>query len=87
MLRGGVAYLAGASTLPEYRNQRVFTTLLRRRLETAHARGYRVALVHAEPMSRRIVVRHGFREVGRYRIYAWMPVMDMAVIRSLVRDD
>lgn len=87
MLRGGVAYLGGASTLPAHRGQHVYSTLLRRRLEAARAKEYHVAMIHAEPMSRRVVSRYGFREYGRYRIYAWMPVIDMAVIRSLVPDE
>lgn len=87
ILRGGVAYLAGASTLPAQRNKHVYSTLLRRRLELACARGYHIAIIHAEPMSRRIVARFGFAEYGRYRNYAWMPVIDMDVIRSLVPDE
>ncbi len=87
MLQAGIAYLGGAATLPEYRGQKVYSTLLRRRLEAAHARGYNVAAIHAEPMSRRIVVRYGFKECARQYLYAWMPVMDMNVIRSLVPQD
>ncbi|MBI5879523.1 MAG: GNAT family N-acetyltransferase [Chloroflexi bacterium] len=87
ILRGGVAYLGGASTLPDNRNRHIYSTLLRRRLEVARAGGHHVAMIHAEPMSRRIVERYGFREYGRYRIYAWMPVIDLNVIRSLVPDE
>ncbi|HUS17325.1 MAG TPA: GNAT family N-acetyltransferase [Chloroflexia bacterium] len=86
-LRGGVAYLAGAATLPAYRGQHVYSTLLHRRLADAHARGYGIATIDAEPMSKRVVTRYGFREYHKTLIYAWMPVIDMAVIRSLVPDE
>jgi GNAT superfamily N-acetyltransferase len=86
-LVAGVAYMGGASTLPEYRGQRIYSTLLRRRLEAAHERGYKLASVSAQPMSRRVVARYGFKEYGRMYVYGWMPVMDAAVIRSLVSDD
>jgi hypothetical protein len=44
-------------------------------------------MIHAEPMSRRVVSKYGFKEYGRAYLYAWMPVIDMAVIKSLVPDD
>lgn len=87
IFRGGLAYLGGAATLPAYRSQKVYSTLLRRRLEVARDRGYQMAAIHAEPMSRRVVARYGFTEYARFYLYAWMPVMDLAVIRSLVPDD
>jgi hypothetical protein len=86
-LRNGIAYLAGASTLPAYRNRRIYSTLLRRRLEDARAAGYHIAAIHAEPMSRRVVSRYGFKEYARVHMYAWMPVIDMEVIRLLVPDE
>ena len=86
-LRCGLAHLTGGSTLPALRSQHIYSTLLRRRLEDAHARGYQVATLDAEPMSRRVVSRYGFKEYARKRIYGWMPVMDPAVIRSLVPQD
>jgi GNAT superfamily N-acetyltransferase/ketosteroid isomerase-like protein len=84
VMRSGVAYLGGAATLPEFRGQKVYSTLLRRRLEDARARGYHLAAINAEPMSRRIVTRYGFKEYARICIYGWMPVMDVDVIKSLV---
>jgi GNAT superfamily N-acetyltransferase len=87
ILGTGIAYLGGASTLPQYRGQRIYSTLLRKRLETAHARGYHVAAIHAEPMSRRVVSKYGFKEYGKAYLYAWMPVIDMKVIQSLVPVD
>jgi ribosomal protein S18 acetylase RimI-like enzyme len=83
----GHAYLGGAATLPEFRGQRIYSTLLRRRLEDARELGLRMATIDAEPMSRRIVTRYGFKEYGKIAIYAWMPVMDMEVIRNLVPDE
>jgi GNAT superfamily N-acetyltransferase len=87
ILTMGVAYLGGSSTLPAYRSQHVYSTLLRRRLDEAQARGYNVAMIHAEPMSRRVVSKYGFKTYGMAYLYAWMPVIDMAVIKSLVPDD
>jgi GNAT superfamily N-acetyltransferase len=87
LFEGGVAYLGGASTLPAYRSRHIYSTLLRRRLEDARDRGYHIAAIHAEPMSRRVVSRYGFQEYAQVRVYGWMPVMDLAVIKSLVPDD
>jgi GNAT superfamily N-acetyltransferase len=86
-LRGGLAYLSGAGTLPGLRGRKIYSTLLRRRLEKARERGYHLAAIQAEPMSRRVVVRYGFKEYGRTYAYAWMPVIDMDVIKSLIPDD
>jgi GNAT superfamily N-acetyltransferase/ketosteroid isomerase-like protein len=86
-LKAGVAHLGGAATLPEYRNQKVYSSLLRRRLETARAAGYNIATIHAEPMSRRVVARYGFETQAMFDVYAWMPLMDPAVIATLVQDD
>jgi len=83
-LKSGVAYLGGAATLPEFRGQKVYSTLLRRRMEVAHAHGYHIAAINAEPMSRGIVARYGFKEYARMFIYGWMPEMDVEVIKSLV---
>jgi hypothetical protein len=84
ILEGGIAYLGGSGVLPEFRGRRVYGTLLRRRLEEAQARGYHVAAINAEPMSRPIVTKYGFKEYSRSYIYGWMPVMDVDVIKSLV---
>ena len=83
-LKSGVAYLGGAATLPEFRGQKVYSSLLRRRLQDARAHGYHIAAINAEPMSRRIVTHYGFKEYARSYIYGWMPVMDADVIKSLV---
>ena len=87
LLRGPIAYLAGAATLPEYRGKRIYSSLLRTRLEQARAAGREIATIHAEPMSRRVVAKYGFEPVAWYRMYAWMPEMDPAVIATLVQTD
>ena len=86
-LRAGVAHLGGAATLPEFRGRRIYPTLLRRRLEDARAKGYHLAVIEAGPMSQPVVSRYGFKSYGRNAVYAWMPVIDMDVIRSLVPQD
>jgi predicted N-acetyltransferase YhbS len=83
-LRGGIAYLGGAATLPEFRGQHIYSTLVRLRLEEARARGYHLAVINAEPLSRPIAARCGFKEYARVYIYGWMPVIDRDVIKSLV---
>jgi ketosteroid isomerase-like protein len=83
-LQSGVAYLGGAGTLPEFRGQKIYSTVLRRRMESAHERGYHIAAVGAEPLSRPILAHYGFKEYARAYIYGWMPVIDLDVIKSLV---
>jgi predicted N-acetyltransferase YhbS len=84
LLEGGVAYLGGSGVLPAFRGQRLYATLLRCRLEEARARGYHVAAINAEPLSRPIVAKYGFKEYARSYIYGWMPAIDVDVIKSLV---
>jgi predicted N-acetyltransferase YhbS len=84
LLEGGIAYLGGSGVLPDFRGHRVYATLLRRRLEEAHTRGYHLAAINAEPLSRPIVAKYGFKEYARIYIYGWMPVIDVDVIKSLV---
>jgi ribosomal protein S18 acetylase RimI-like enzyme len=85
-LQSGVAYLGGAATLPAFRNRKIYSTLLRRRLEIAREEVYEVAVIHAEPMSRRVVSRFGFETQAMYYVYGWMEPMDLEVIRTLVQD-
>ncbi|CAG0933035.1 hypothetical protein TFLX_02860 [Thermoflexales bacterium] len=84
ILEGGLAYLGGSGVMPNVRGRRVYATMLRRRLEEARARGYHLAAINAEPLSRPIVEKYGFKEYARSYIYGWMPVIDVAVIKSLV---
>lgn len=83
-LKGSTAHLSGAATLPAFRGRKIYATLLKRRLEDARAYGHQIATIEAQPMSRRIVTRYGFQEYARAHLYAWMPVIDMEVIRSLI---
>ena len=87
IFRLGHVYLAGASTLPDYRSQKVYSTLLKHRLAAARARGYHLAAIDAGPMSKRVVAKYRFREFGTISVYGWMPEMNPEVIRSLVPDD
>jgi hypothetical protein len=41
-------------------------------------------VIEAGPMSAPLVGRYGFQAYGRNAIFAWMPVMDLDVVRSLV---
>lgn len=87
LLRNGRAYLGGAATLPVYRGQHIYSTLLKRRLMSARALGYHIATIDAGPMSRPIVAKYGFKSYGTMHVFGWMPVMDPEVIRSLVTED
>ncbi len=86
-LQGTMGYLVAGSTLPEFRGQHVYSTLLRRRLEVARERGFHLVSLDAGPMSRRVVERYGFAPYGLTQVFGWMPVMDPAVIRTLVPDE
>lgn len=79
--------LGGAATLPAYRGQKVYSSLLRRRLEDARDFGYEIVTIDAGPMASRVVARYGFEEIAQMDLYAWMPEIDMDVIRSLIPQD
>jgi GNAT superfamily N-acetyltransferase len=83
----GRVFLGGVATLPEYRGRRIYSTLLKHRLEAARERGYHLAAIDAGPMSKRVVEKYGFKEYGTVYVYGWMPEMDPEVIRSLVPDE
>lgn len=85
--KSGTGHLTSGATLPLYRGQHVYSTMLKWRLNQARMRGYHIATIDAGPMSRRVVERYGFKEYGGFYTYGWMPVMDMEAIRSLVPDD
>lgn len=54
------ATLHGGSTIEAYRNQGIFKTLVHQRMIRARARGIKVVLVEAAPMSAPILLRFGF---------------------------
>lgn len=62
-LAGGIALLAGASTIPEQRNQGAQSALLKTRLDYAADHGCDLAMMTAAPgsASQRNAERHGFR--------------------------
>lgn len=62
-LRGRIAGLFGASTLPDYRNRGVQTALLHRRLQRAAETGCELAVSLAQPggRSQRNITRLGFQ--------------------------
>ena len=53
--------------------------------EEARARGYHVAAINSEPLSRPIAAKCGFKEYSHSYIYGWMPVIDLEVILALDR--
>ena len=85
--RFGRMYLSGAATLPEYRGQKVYSTLLKHRLEAARGRGFHLAAIDAGPCRSGSWRNTASREYGTVNVYGWMPEMDPAVIRTLVPDE
>lgn len=68
---GQFATLFAGSTLPEYRKQGLYTSLLEARLKEIRERGYRYAVVEAGSMSKPIVAKHGFRHLTTVYDYEW----------------
>jgi predicted GNAT family acetyltransferase len=58
------ATLWAGSTLPQYRGRGLYTMLTAARVKSALRRGRRWAVVMAGEMSRPIVAKHGFIQVG-----------------------
>ena len=69
--RGQFATLFAGSTLPEYRKQGLYTSLLETRLNEIRERGYRYAAVEAGSMSKPIVAKHGFQHLTTVYDYEW----------------
>jgi hypothetical protein len=65
------ATLFGGTTLAEYRNRGLYTSLLHTRLWEIRERGYPFAVVEAGPMSKPIVAKHGFQHLTTVPDYAW----------------
>ena len=65
------ATLFGGTTLAEYRDRGLYTTLLLTRLKEIRERGYLFAVVEAGPMSKPIVAKHGFQHLTTVYDYEW----------------
>jgi len=65
------ASLHGGATLPDYRGQGLYTSVLAVRAQAAIQRGYRFLTIEASPMSHPIVARHGFRLLTHVNAYEW----------------
>jgi GNAT superfamily N-acetyltransferase len=68
---GHFATLFAGSTVAEYRNQGLYTSLLATRLKEIRERGYRYAIVEAGAMSKPIVAKHGFQHLTTVYDYEW----------------
>jgi GNAT superfamily N-acetyltransferase len=70
-LNGEFAGLWGGSTVPEYRNQGLYTAVLAARVQEAIRRGYRFLVVEASMMSREILAKNGFQTITYATSYDW----------------
>jgi GNAT superfamily N-acetyltransferase len=69
--RGQFATLFAGSTIAEYREQGLYTSLLATRIQEIRDRGYRYAVVETGAMSRPIVAKHGFQYLTKVYDYQW----------------
>ena len=69
--QGHFATLFAGSTIPEYRKQGLYTSLLSVRLKEIRERGYQFAVVETGDMSRPIVEKHGFQHLTTVYDYEW----------------
>jgi GNAT superfamily N-acetyltransferase len=69
--RGQFATLFAGSTLPEYRKQGLYTSLLATRIQEIHRRGYHYAVVETGAMSGPIVEKHGFQHLTTVHDFEW----------------
>jgi len=69
--RGHFATLFAGSTIPEYRKQGLYTSLLSMRLKEIRERGYQFAVVETGAMSKPIVEKHGFQHLTTVYDYEW----------------
>ena len=68
---GHFASLWGGSTLPAYRGKGFYTALVSVRLQEAVERGFRFATVDAQPPSRPILEKRGFKLLTRAQACHW----------------
>jgi len=69
--QGQFATLFAGSTIPEYRRQGLYTSLLSLRLQEIRMRGYPFAVVETGEMSLPIVAKHGFQHLTTVWDYEW----------------
>jgi hypothetical protein len=69
--QGHFATLFAGSTISEYRNRGLYTSLLATRLQEIRERKYQFAAVEAGEMSRPIVAKHGFQQISTVWDYEW----------------
>jgi GNAT superfamily N-acetyltransferase len=62
------AFLAGGSVLPAFRGRGAYRALVRARWDAAVERGTPALVTHAGKMSRPILERLGFEDVGELRV-------------------
>jgi hypothetical protein len=68
---GPFATLFAGSTVEEYRNQGLYTSLLARRIQEIRERDYHYAVVETGSMSKPIVAKHGFQHLTTVHDYEW----------------
>ena len=68
---GQFATLFAGSTIEEYRNRGLYTSLLATRVQEIRRRGYEYAVVETGNMSRSIVAKHGFQHLTTVYDYEW----------------
>ena len=69
--RGHFATMFAGSTIPEYRKQGLYTSLLSTRVQEIRNRGYQYAVVETGDMSRPIVAKHGFQQLTTVHDFEW----------------
>jgi hypothetical protein len=69
--RGQFASLFAGSTIPKYRKQGLYTSLLATRVQEISNRGYQYAVVETGDMSRPIVAKHGFQHLTTVHDFEW----------------
>lgn len=67
------ASLWGGSTLPQFRKQGHYSSLLAARAQEALHRGFSLLTVDASPMSRPILEKHGFQYIATSTPCTWIP--------------
>jgi predicted acetyltransferase len=67
-----IVALQGAATLPDYRGHGIYTSLMAKRLQDAHADGIEVAILQGDmETSAPICIKLGFQKACDMAIYVW----------------